>query len=91
MGDDGVVMCKSNGAVEQRYNSGKSTPTLLDTSDRSIGISNANVTFLNDWLICSFTRSIKNDSIKNYFDLNNNYIILAATGQYDSPIGIKNI
>ena len=36
----------------------------------------------NGWLSCSFNRTISNSSIQNYFDLNNNYYILAAIGKY---------
>ncbi len=76
-------MCKSSpGVVEQRYNFGKNTPTLLVANNPSYGLTNQNVTISNSWLSCSFTRTISDSSIKNYFDLNKNYYILAAYGRY---------
>ena len=80
-GQDGVVLCKSNNnTIDQRYNDNKSTPRLLDQANPNVGLSNSNVTMSDGLLSCSFTRTISNPNIQNYFDLNTNYYILAAFG-----------
>ena len=85
MGDDNVVLCTSSGLIQHRYNTPeKNLPVYIDDRYPGIGLnSNATVMKENGWLKCSFTRHISLPSIQNYFDLNKNYIILAASGEYD--------
>jgi hypothetical protein len=77
-------MCTSAGFVEQRYNSIKAAPSLLDNNDPSIGITNVKIENSNGWLKCSFTRMKSIPTTTNYFDLNKNFYILSAIGPYNS-------
>lgn len=79
-GDDGVVVCKSDGTIDQRYNPG-AYPKLLDSSKPSIGISDPVVKRSDGWLICSFKRLKQLNNVTHYFDLNNKYFILGAYGE----------
>ena len=78
------MLCISPGYVEQRYNPSEVTPMLLDSNNPSIGLSNQNTSLSNGWLTCSFTRLKSNNLVANYFDLNNQYYILAAYGSSTS-------
>ena len=40
------------------------------------------MTLKDGWLFCSFKREKFINNVKNYFDLNNRFYILAATGPY---------
>lgn len=76
-------MCRiNNGAqtVEHYYNAGQSTPSLLISGNPQIGISNVKVTVSNNVLTCSFTRAKSQSGVPNYFDINNYYYLLTATG-----------
>jgi hypothetical protein len=84
MGNDNVVLCTSSGLIEHRYNNfEKSLPDFLDNLHPSIGLKNTKVTKENGWLSCSFARHVNLKGVQNYFDLNKNYVILAASGYYD--------
>ena len=81
-------MCKIAGAsnaVEHYYNSnqGKSS-ALADQKNPSNGFSNIKVSLNNGVLNCSFTRMKKLSSVANFFDLNNPYYVLFATGSINN-------
>ena len=89
-GDDDVCMCKVNGAsnmVEHyyNYNQGKSS-SLVDADNPSAGFSNIKVSLNNGVLNCSFTRVKKAQTINNFFDLNNPFYVLFATGPISNSI-----
>jgi hypothetical protein len=77
-----VVLCTSSGTIDHRINPVYLAPTLLDSNNPSIGLTNTNVTLSNGWLSCSFTRKTSISSNSNYFDLKNQYFILAALGSF---------
>jgi hypothetical protein len=66
--------------VQHYWNEGKTTPSLLNSNNPFIGLTNVAVVTSNGWLICSFTRQISLSNEANYFDLNNTYYVLAAYG-----------
>ena len=49
-----------------------------------IGLTSSQVNIVNRWLLCSFTRQTSLPSQALYYDLNNQYYILAAFGSLDS-------
>lgn len=86
MGDDDVIACiiaGNNGSVEHYYNYGKS-PSRLNDTNPSIGITNANIVYNGTALVCSFRRSKSTFGLSNYFNLNNNYYLLIAQGPVQS-------
>jgi len=91
MGDDDVIICKKSStmgdSVEHFFNSGRFTPSLLDFSEPSIGITNARVLLNEGFLICSFNREKTSARSSNYFDLNKSYFVLAAQGSLGSSGG----
>ncbi len=58
----------------------KSSPVLLDNSNPFIGLSNATITVDNGLINCSFERSVFLPGVRNYFDINNPYFLLFASG-----------
>jgi hypothetical protein len=78
-GDDDVIVCKSPGKVEHYYNMGKS-PNLLNSANPTVGLSDATVSYENGLLKCTVTRMNSMAGVQNYFDLNNQYYLLVATG-----------
>ena len=76
-----AIICKIwNGgtAVEHNYNENDFS-SLLDTTNPTIGITNAVVTIVNGNLTCSYTRDNQNANSK-YWNINTNpqpYIIMA--------------
>ena len=85
-------MCKVNGAsntVEHYYNQGKSS-SLVDSNNPSTGFTNAIVSLNNGLLNCSFTRPKKMPTLTNFFDLNNPYYVLFATGPIKNSIYLYN-
>ena len=84
MGDDDVVLCKNSPnekSISHYYNTDKIEPRLLDLNNVTIGLSKSSIDLKNGFLICSFTRE-KQFHIKNYFNLNKSFFILAAYGPY---------
>ena len=77
-------MCQSTGTVEHYYNSGYST-AVISTTNRNMGISNATTSQNGQFFLCSFNR-LKQTTPTNtqYFDLSQNYIVLAGYGDLDS-------
>ena len=61
------------------YNSGYQ-PSLLLSSNPTVGFSNIVTSYSNGVASCSFTRAIKMPNITHYFDLSKSYYILAAYG-----------
>jgi hypothetical protein len=49
-----------------------------------IGLTNIQVNIVNSWLLCSFTRQTSLPSQSLYYDLNNQFYILAAFGSLDA-------
>ena len=80
-------MCQINGAkklVQQWYNTGRSTPRLLSTSNPTIGLSNTSISTNNGMLNCLVTRQKSIANIENYFDISNtSYNLLVAYGSND--------
>ena len=87
-------MCQINGAkklVQQWYNRGRSTPSLLSTSNPRIGLSNESISINNGMLNCLVTRqksnatfSISTKDVNNYFDISSTpYNLLVAYGSND--------
>jgi hypothetical protein len=66
--------------VNRKY----AAPTLMNTANPSVGLSNSVVNINNGWLTCSFSRMISMASQQNYFDLSKPYYILAAYGPISS-------
>lgn len=80
-GRDDVVICRTpNNLVQHYVNPVYATPVLMNPTVPSIGLSNSLVNINNDWLTCSFTRMVSMPSQQNYYDLTNQYYILAAYG-----------
>ena len=87
MGDDNAVLCLNSPSlvrIGQYYSPNKSRPFLIDDSQPSLGLSLMKIQTRDDFLSCSFRRVKSNDSNKFYFDLNNQFNILAAYGMLDS-------
>ncbi len=61
------------------YNKGKH-PSLLLSSNPTVGFTNIKTSYTNGVATCSFTRERKLSNIANYFDLNKSYYILTALG-----------
>ena len=81
-------MCQINGAtnlVQQWYNTGGYvTPSLLSSSNPSIGLSNASILTSNGVLNCLVTRQKSAKDTNNYFDISNkSYNLLVAYGTND--------
>jgi hypothetical protein len=87
MGSDDVAVCQlnSNGSVSlyHYYNDGKSS-SLLSSSDPILGFSNIITSVTNGNPTCSFTRAKKMPGVPNYFDVNNQYYIITASGSVSS-------
>ena len=67
--------------VQHYYNSGYSTPGLLDTANPIIGLSSTSVSVTGGNLVCSFTR-LNSNANSNYFNLNTQSpFLIAAYGQ----------
>ena len=64
----------------------KSTPTLLSSGTPSVDLSNISVSVVNNWISCTFSRLVSDASVSGYFNLNTNYYILAAVGEYSSGL-----
>jgi hypothetical protein len=58
-------------------------PDFLVKADKSIGITEVKVTNNNDWLICQFRRQKNSSKTENYYDLNREYFVLAAYGDFN--------
>ena len=66
--------------MQHYYNKGH-TPTILDPSNPSVGISGQNYALNQGAFTCSFKRDIKKDaSLPNYFDLSKQFYALSAKG-----------
>ena len=61
------------------YNNGKS-PSLLLSTNPTVGFTNIKTSYTNGVATCSFTREVKLSNITNYFDLNKSFYILTAYG-----------
>ena len=74
-------MCRSSSSVKaiEHYYNNNYFSSVLDSSDRSVGITNAIVSTTNNNLVCNFTRDNTNNK-QNYFQISNNtntYLIVA--------------
>ena len=81
-----MCVCKLSrtNSIEHLHNEGKSEPLPIDAANLLIGYSNVKVLFENGVLTCSFTRAKTGAYPDKYFDLNQNFYILTATGNLDS-------
>ncbi|CAG0923114.1 unnamed protein product, partial [Notodromas monacha] len=87
MGGDSVVLCKTaqtrsslNISVDAYWNSGKTTPTLLDPSPAGVVI-DPNGRYENGDMYCSFSQSVQTTVASNKFDLyKESYFVLLAAG-----------
>lgn len=85
-GEDSVIVCKSDNTAHNYYNpDGHSDSRIL--SNPNAGIMKIKIQ-IDNWFTCSFNRLKKFDA-ENYFDLNNEYYVLAAWGTYDSSSNIN--
>lgn len=78
-GDDSVCMCKyalDDGvmSVEQYYNSDKITPSLLNKTLPTVGLSDIKVNTDNGYLICSFKREKRTQCRENILISTKNFI-----------------
>jgi len=85
MGEDDVIVCISqngNTDIQHLYNpNGHTAPVPIDSNNLKLGLSNINVRFENNRLICSFDRVKSLPGIEKHFNLNGNkYFILNAWG-----------
>jgi hypothetical protein len=66
-------MCRSSSSVKaiEHYYNNNYFSSVLDSSDRSVGITNAIVSTTNNNLVCNFTRDNTNNK-QNYFQISNN-------------------
>ncbi|CAG0917790.1 unnamed protein product, partial [Notodromas monacha] len=86
-GGDSVVLCKTaptrsslNISVDAYWNSGKTTPTLLDPSPAGVVI-DPNGRYENGDMYCSFSQSVQTTVASNKFDLyKESYFVLLAAG-----------
>lgn len=82
--NDSVALCKldksaSRSTVETYYNNYHSPPDILNSTYRTFGLSFESITYNNGWLLCSFLRQVRNNSLgDHFFDLNNMYYLLVA-------------
>ena len=67
-------------SVQHYVNAKYVTPSLMNSANPTVGLSNPVVNNNNGWLTCSFTRLISMQSQQGYFDLSKPYFILAAYG-----------
>lgn len=87
-------MCKhtkNSNTIEHYYNEGPYTPQVLDKSNATVGLSNPVIIMDNNFLTCKFTRVKKNAAVDHYFDLNDNFYILAAHGPIDGNFNLCRI
>jgi hypothetical protein len=83
-GNSNVVACKTSGDVQHYYNPHKHSPSVLIDSGRpTIGLTNTHVAMNDNWLTCRFDRQKAINDTDNYFDLNENYFVLAAQGNIE--------
>lgn len=75
--------------VEHYFNVKKSTPIVLYPSNPTIGLSNSVISVNNDFMTCKFTRLKKNSQVKDYFDLNNKFYVLGASGAIEDGMSLK--
>ncbi len=87
MGNDDVAVCQlnSDGTVHlyHYFNNGKSSG-LLSSTDPVVGFSSIITSVTNGNPTCSFTRAKTMSSVSNYFDANNKYYIITASGSVSS-------
>lgn len=82
------MICRTSGAVWSYYNPttySHAPPVILNNAIQSFGLSNSSVKINNGWIQCSFNRQLTLN-LSNYFDLSNNFYIMAAYGSVD-PTG----
>ncbi|XP_033111693.1 uncharacterized protein LOC117112673 [Anneissia japonica] len=76
MPNSDIVGCLSNGAVDRYYATGNIPPTQQDAG----GLSNKNVNVDDGVLTCSFTRQLSDESLQNFFNLNEDHYLILAKG-----------
>ncbi|XP_060561736.1 putative ferric-chelate reductase 1 [Ruditapes philippinarum] len=84
MGEDSVVGCvMPSSTVSSYYNKDTNTELL---SSPSLGLSGASVNQSNGVITCSFTRKLS-AADTNFFDLNNDYILMLVVGKVKQKKG----
>ena len=76
-------MGNSMSTVEHYYNEGEYRPNVLDPANATVGLSNSSIIMDSSFLTCKFVRVKKNPEVEHYFDIHNNFYILAAHGLID--------
>ena len=86
-------MCQVNAnggvSVNHYYNVRIGSSSLLSSTNPTVGFSNIATSSLNGVTSCSFTRANSLSSVNNYFDQNNQYYLLTASGSLSS--GLNNL
>ena len=94
MDKSSAVVCKStsNGKTIQHYYNNRTTPSLIDQANPTIGLTNTKLTFDSQFIICSFTRENSNSNPR-YYNINNNPYVLTAwgTNRFTGPNSGKKI
>ena len=88
MGNDDVAVCQlnSDGSVHlyHYYNECLYAPRYLSSSDAIVCFSNITTSVSDGNPTCSFNRAKTMPGVPNYFDVNNQYYILTASGSVSS-------
>lgn len=82
-----MVLCYysgSSGGAQQMTNGFQVAPTALVAGNLTVNLYNISTTVANNWISCTFSRLVSDSSISGYFNLNNQYYILAAVGAYSA-------
>ncbi len=87
--NDDVALCQVNSdgrvSLYHNYNLHGNSLLLLSTNP-TVGFSDIVTTYTNGVASCSFTRINYMSNVPNYFDINNQYYILTASGPVISGI-----
>lgn len=73
-----------NQSIETYYNDKKGSPDVIDFLNRTIGIYDAVIRISQTYLICTFSRIKRLPNVQKFFDLNNPFYILVASGELNS-------
>lgn len=83
------IVNESSNKIEHYYDQEKSS-SLADPNNPAAGFSNIKVSLNNGVLNCSFTRAKEMPTATNFFDLDNPYYVLFATGPIKNSIYLYN-
>lgn len=71
-------------AVETYFNDNNFKSDTLFNDNRTIGVSNGNITFSDRFIMCSFSRVKSIQGQASFFNLSNPFYILVSFGQTNS-------